>query len=91
MASFEEMFRIPRSHVLKAKFHSYGGEVPESWSTWSMTTEDNSFAQYGAARTRTTVAAERAIAGRSSTSTASSLRRSTACPHELAVDQGRRL
>ena len=45
MASFEEMFRIPRSHVLKAKFHSYGGEVPESWSTWSMTTEDNSFAQ----------------------------------------------
>src|ERR1700733_12599385 len=32
MASFETIFRIPSSHVLKAKFHSYGGGVPESWS-----------------------------------------------------------
>jgi hypothetical protein len=32
MASFETIFRIPSSHVLKAKFHSYGAGVPESWS-----------------------------------------------------------
>jgi hypothetical protein len=32
MASFETIFRIPSSHVLKAKFHSYGGGVPESWN-----------------------------------------------------------
>ena len=29
MASFEEMFKS-RSHVLKAKFKSYGGEVADS-------------------------------------------------------------
>jgi hypothetical protein len=32
MASFETIFRIPSSHVLKAKFHSYGAGVRESWS-----------------------------------------------------------
>jgi hypothetical protein len=32
MASFETIFRIPASHILKTKFHSYGGGVPESWS-----------------------------------------------------------
>ena len=32
MASLETIFRIPSSHVLKAKFHSYGAGVPESWS-----------------------------------------------------------
>ena len=32
MASFETIFRIPSSHVFKAKFHSYGAGVPESWS-----------------------------------------------------------
>ena len=32
MASFETIFRIPSSHVLRAKFHSYGAGVPESWS-----------------------------------------------------------
>ena len=31
MTSFETIFRIPSSHVLKAKFHSYGAGVPESW------------------------------------------------------------
>jgi hypothetical protein len=25
------MYRIPPSHILKTKFHSYGGGVPESW------------------------------------------------------------
>jgi hypothetical protein len=30
MANFETIFRIPSSHILKAKFHSYGGGVPES-------------------------------------------------------------
>jgi hypothetical protein len=33
MASFETIFRIPSSHVLKAKFHSYGAGVPESEGT----------------------------------------------------------
>ena len=32
MASFETIFRIPSSHVLKTRFHSYGGGVPENWS-----------------------------------------------------------
>jgi hypothetical protein len=32
MASFETIYRIPSSHVLKTKFHSYGGGVPDSWS-----------------------------------------------------------
>ena len=32
MASFETIFRIPSSHVLKTKSHSYGGGVPENWS-----------------------------------------------------------
>ena len=32
MPSFETIFRIPSSHVLRTKFHSYGGGVPESWS-----------------------------------------------------------
>ena len=32
MASFETIFRIPSSHILQTKFHSYGGGVPESWS-----------------------------------------------------------
>jgi hypothetical protein len=32
MASFETIYRIPSSHVLKTKFHSYGEGVPDSWS-----------------------------------------------------------
>lgn len=32
MASFETIYRIPSSHILKTKFHTYGGGVPESWS-----------------------------------------------------------
>ena len=32
MASFETIYRIPSSHVLKTKFHSDGGGVPDSWS-----------------------------------------------------------
>jgi hypothetical protein len=32
MASFEAAFRIPSAHVLKIKFHSYGGNRPEVWS-----------------------------------------------------------
>jgi hypothetical protein len=31
MPSFETIFKIPSSHILKTKFHSYGGGVPESW------------------------------------------------------------
>jgi hypothetical protein len=31
MPSFEQMYRIQPSHVLKIKFHSYGGGVPDSW------------------------------------------------------------
>jgi len=31
MASFEEIFRIPPSHVLKTKFHSHGGDRTERW------------------------------------------------------------
>jgi hypothetical protein len=30
--SFETIYRIPSSHILKTKFHSYGGGVPDSWS-----------------------------------------------------------
>jgi len=32
MARFETLFRIPSTHFLKTKFHSYGGGVPETWS-----------------------------------------------------------
>jgi hypothetical protein len=32
MPSFETIFKIPSSQILKTKFHSYGGGVPESWS-----------------------------------------------------------
>lgn len=32
MASFEMIYRIRPSHVLKTKFHSYGGGMPDSWS-----------------------------------------------------------
>ncbi len=32
MASFEKIFRIPSEHSLKIKFHSYGGNRPETWS-----------------------------------------------------------
>jgi hypothetical protein len=29
---FETIYRIPPSHILKTKFHSFGGGVPDSWS-----------------------------------------------------------
>ena len=31
MASLEELYRIPPSHVLKLKFHRHGGGRPERW------------------------------------------------------------
>jgi len=32
LESFETIYRIPPSHTLRTKFHSYGGGVPDSWS-----------------------------------------------------------
>jgi hypothetical protein len=32
MVSFETIYRIPPSHVLKTRFHSYGDGVPARWT-----------------------------------------------------------
>jgi hypothetical protein len=31
MTRFEKIFRIPSSHVLETKFHSYGSGLPDRW------------------------------------------------------------
>jgi hypothetical protein len=46
MASFETIYRIPSSHVLKTKFHSYGGGVPDSWSHEEYDDEGQFVARY---------------------------------------------
>jgi hypothetical protein len=52
MPSFETIFRIPSSHILKTKFHSYGGGVPETWNHVEYDDQGQFVARYeGRART----------------------------------------
>jgi hypothetical protein len=53
MTSFGKIFRIPSSHVLETKFHSYGTGCLTVGSRWSMTTGDSLSRSMKAGRTPT--------------------------------------
>jgi hypothetical protein len=82
MASFETIFRIPSSHVLKAKFHSYGAGCPRVGATRNMTAGESLLRGMTAACTQTMTASEQAMAGRSLTSKKFSSRQRAICLYE---------